>query len=421
MTFSDPYAERAVLAAILSDSSAWFKIELLPEDFHDDRHRAIFSAIKEMFGKHKSVDEISLVGHFSETNSTDAAGGVAYIAGLSDGLANPGGITGYAEIVKNNATKRRLHTLGLQLIEGLADATADESLDFVQKQVGEISSGRDSDALVPWRELVDREVGEIIRRSKETKHRIATGLSGLDDILHGFHAGEMVIAAARPGVGKTALATALAINACSLGYSVLLFSAEMTRGQIVGRVLTNQSKIANWRVQRAQIVESEVPRLIEAADGSRDFNLWIDSRSRNVARMRSRSRQIKFQHGVDLIIVDYLQRVRPEVSNRNREREVAEVSGGLKDIALDLDVPVFVACQLNREVEKRTDAKPQLSDLRESGAIEQDADTVLGLSTPDQGDERIVTVGVLKQRNGALGECKLAYYPAMNRFVDYVL
>jgi replicative DNA helicase len=418
-TISDPAAERAVIGAILAENSCYFRIDLKDTEFFSDSNRLIYRVIGEMLSKNKIVDMLTLCGNLEDNGKMGDAGGVSAVSSIGDDLPNPSAVSHYAEIVRNCAIRRNIQTLGAKAIQLANNASADEALDTTQRLLSDIASNRSGEHLPEWAECVDDLLNDIIRRAKSSNRKLRTGLDGLDRILHGFHDGEMVIAAARPGVGKTALCADVAVRACIEGRRVVMFSAEMTRESIVGRVLAHQAKVDNWRVQSAQVTDEEIRDLVRAADETRGYKLWIDARSRDAMKIRSRCRQLDLMGGIDLIIVDYLQRIRPHVRVGSREQEVAVVSSGLKDIATDMGLPMLVACQLNRSIEHRQDQKPALSDLRESGAIEQDADTVIGLSTTDDGEARIVTANVLKQRNGPLGECKLVYLPKWNQFKDY--
>lgn len=401
-----------------------------PEAFYDLRHRTIFEALSKMADDRTPIDLITVQNHLKTAGQLDQVGGVAYLSSLMDTVPSAANIGMYVTIVKEKFDLRR--TL-YALIEGqiaIYESTEepDVVIDQVEAQVLSATEQRATDGQQPIKDLIFKAIDKI-----ENAHTtqgaatmgILTGFPDLDRMTTGLHGGEMIVIAARPSMGKTSLAMNIAEHAAiSQKLPVGVFSLEMTNEALVMRMLCSRARVNIRKMKDGILHERDFPKLTTAGGQIANAPLYIDDSSGlSIMQLRAKARRMHQQYGIKLFVIDYLQLLNS--TNRraeNRQQEIADISSGCKALAKELDVPVIVLSQLNREVEKDKGRKPRMSDLRESGAIEQDAD-LIGLlykpndEEPDQ-DEKPVPVNlyIAKQRNGPTGDVYLTFFKEFTRF-----
>lgn len=422
-------AERAVLGAILIDNEALHKVlEFLREDdFYREAHRKIFRAMTTL-SRHGEPTDIVTVCHSLEAEGSLAmSGGASYLSSLVDSIPSAANITAYGRIIREKAVLRSLIETANQIVTMGYDAAseADSTLDAAEKMIFHLGESRLSQNMSPVKDVV-KDSFKKIEQLFEARGEItglATGFRDFDILTSGLQPDDLIILAARPSMGKTSLAINIAENAAIQSRaSVAVFSLEMSKEQLVMRMLCSQAMIDSSRLRKGQLHEDDWPRLTKAAGALSDVNIFIDDTPAiSVMEMRSKARRLKREKNLGLIIVDYLQLVRAGVQTQNREQEIADISRTLKGMAKELKVPVLALSQLNRGVESRTNRRPQLSDLRESGAIEQDADIISFIyrdevydpQTPDKGVAEII---IGKHRNGPTGVVRLAFLNQYTKF-----
>ncbi len=426
-------AERSILGAILLDDKAVFTVyEILrSDDFYLEGHRRIFERMLALANESRPVDLITLKDELQRAADLENVGGPAYLASLTDGLPRAINIEHYAQIVKEKATLRRLIQISNEVMARSYqnEDTAEEILLEVEKKVFEIASRQFRTGFAP----IDSIVSSVFKQIEEVSNRkskvtgLESGFSELDKMTAGLHPADLVIVAARPGLGKTSLCLNIAQHVgIRKRASVAIFSLEMSKEQLVKRLLCAEAEIDAHRINTGYLNKEDWSRLSRASGALADTRIFIDdSAGINVGEMRSKVRRLKLEHGLDLIIVDYLQLMSGSTQRyENRTQEISQISRGLKGLAKELNVPVIAVSQLSRAVEaRRGDHRPQLSDLRESGSIEQDADLVLFIyreemlnPTPDNAGIAELIIG--KQRNGPTGTLNLAFIKQYTKFAD---
>ncbi|MBV2168080.1 MAG: replicative DNA helicase [Bdellovibrio sp.] len=426
-------AEQSILGGLMLDREALDQVGdlLVAEDFYKPAHQKIYNAIKELHSKGQPIDIITVTNVLQGEGSMEMVGGPEYLIGLLDKTISAANITSHAKIVKDKATLRRLIHTNSQLIE---KAYAQEFVDvesFVdqaESEIFKIGENKTQTGLVGSMEIVKASIQKIeeLYKNKAEITGIGTGFKKLDEMTAGLHPGEMTIIAARPSMGKTAFSLNIAQHiALRLKKTVAYFSLEMGKESMMMRMLSAESKVSMSEIRNGRIQDSAWPKLINAASALSEASIFIDDTPGvSPFEIRSRARRLKAEHGLDVIMIDYLQLMSMKQKYNSREQEVAEISKSLKAIAKELQIPVIALAQLNRGVEGRTEKKPMLSDLRESGSIEQDADVIMMLyrddyydkENPDKQGHAEVIVG--KQRNGATGPVKLRFDAQYNRFRD---
>jgi replicative DNA helicase len=428
---ADGEVERAVLAAILLDNRTAddvFQV-LRPEDFHDDRHRHLAGAMRSLYEHGEAVDPLTVRDRLDREQHLKAAGGMEYIAELLDMVPTAANARDHAEVVRTRALERALVRAGQDIVATARarQAGARELVAAAERALG---------AAVD-RTLVDepRVLGDIVWEvSSELENRhahpqrllgIGTGLMDLDELVAGWRPGQYVLVGARPSEGKTALALKLAREAAGQGFPVLFLSLEMTAHELAERLLASEAEVNSRDMARGRLATSDWPHLAEAAGKLATLPVYIvDSAATTVSQIRAVARRYQRQHGVKLVVLDYVQLVHPDRRTESAVQDMRDISGALKSLAKELLVPVVALSQLNRQVEGRSDTKPKLSDLRESGALEQDADVVVLLWTDpkkahDLGPRAPLTLLVVKQRNGPKGECEALFDRPSGRFLNY--
>jgi replicative DNA helicase len=401
--------------------------------FYDLRHRTIYEALVEMFEHKEAIDLITLPQRLKDRQQLEAVGGLSYLASLPDAVPSAANLGYYAEIVREKHLLRRMIAACTGVVarvyehEGEVDALLDE----VERDILRISEARVEATANTMKDLVRgalRTVDEMqARRGALTG--IGTGFVDLDRMTMGLRGGEMIVIAARPSLGKSALAANIADHvAVELGLPVGLFSLEMTAESLVLRMLCSRARVNLRNVREGFLAERDFPKLTGAAGKLANAPLYIDESSAlSILELRAKARRMQQQHGIKLFIIDYLQLLHSTARRaENRQQEIADISGGIKALAKELGAPVLVLSQLNREVEKEKNRKPRLSDLRESGAIEQDADLVgllyrAGGGEDEEGnmteqDAAPTNLLIAKQRNGPTGDVNLTFLRAYTRF-----
>jgi replicative DNA helicase len=424
-------AEESVLGAAMLDRDAIDKaMELLKaEDFYRPAHRKVFEAIAEISGKNEPVDLVTVTEVLKKMNELEAVGGAAFIASLADRVPSAANVEYYAKIVRDKARLRRLISACSAIISSAYQHKDEAQLvvDTAENQILEIGATEGAQKVVSLQELM----GGVIEKIEQFRNRgthvtgLATGFKRLDEMCSGLHGGEMVVVAGRPGMGKTALCMNIARNvAADLKKPVGIFSLEMSADSLAMRLMCSEQRIDSHRLRTGMIQNHELGRLTLAASKLYETPIYLDDSPKlDIQTLRAKVRRMVKEKKVELIVVDYLQLLEAGESRENRQQEITVISRGLKAIAKEMDIPVLVASQLSRATEQRGDkSKPRLSDLRESGSIEQDADMVMliyrkGYYDKESGD-KTAEIDIAKQRSGPTGEFQLIFNGEYTRFDD---
>lgn len=419
-------AEISVLGALMLDRNAVVKVVdiLASEDFYHPSHRAIFDAIVTLFEKGEPIDMLTISSHLKKEKKLKEIGGGDYLADLVSKVPSSAHAEHYANLVKENSVRRSLINASSEINENAFDKKDfEELLDAVEQRIFSISQRSRPQRFVHLKtELSDAyERLEKLHQGDGSIRGVPTFFNGLDNILSGLQKSDFIILGARPSYGKTALALDIARQTAIMGgKSVGVFSLEMSREQIIDRLIASQAQIPLWRLRTGRLAnELEFSLVQQALDDLSKANIFIDDTpSPSTLQMRSAARRLQLEHGLDLLIIDYLQLVQPRTGSDSMVQQVTETSRGLKALARELNIPVLALSQLSREVDKREVKIPRLSDLRESGSLEQDADVVMFIYRKDRDrtdlpeeEQNIVEVIVQKHRNGPLGSVKLRFDP----------
>jgi replicative DNA helicase len=436
-----PEAEQGVLGCILLSPNECVgecieKFKQGAEVFYDLRHQSIFSALSDMFDKRQAIDVITLQQHLKDKQLLEQVGGVAYLASLPDTVPSAANISYYLEIVYEKYLLRKMiHTCTdvcarVYDFEGEVDALMDE----VERDILKISEARVQGENDTIKDLVKKAINTIeeYHQRQGMLTGVPTGFTDLDKMTSGLHPGEMIVIAARPSMGKTSLAMNIAEHvALDQKIPVGVFSLEMTSESLVLRMLCSRSRVNMRSIRDGFLAERDFPKLTNSAGKLSTAPLFIDDSSGlSILQLRAKARRMHQQHGIKLFVIDYLQLLHSTARRaENRQQEIADISSGIKSLAKELEVPIIVLSQLNREMEKDKSRKPRMSDLRESGSIEQDADLIGLLYKPSSGDdddnptnagetEDAVPVNLLiaKQRNGPTGDVNLTFLRSFTRF-----
>ncbi|HUF49179.1 MAG TPA: replicative DNA helicase [Vicinamibacterales bacterium] len=426
-------AERCVLGAILINNPAFNQAAEIvdADDFFRDAHRRIFEKMVTLTDRNEPVDLVTLKDELTRSNDIDDVGGPAYIAALTDGVPRSANVEYYARIVKEKATLRRLIQSATDVLRRAYDAEedADDLLDEAEKSIFQIAEHRLRQGFVPLSQLVGTgyQLIEQLQEHKGLVTGVPSGFLDLDEMTSGFQKSDLVIIAARPSMGKTSLVLNMALH-CGIeaGKTVGIFSLEMSKEQLFMRMLTAEARVDAHRFRGGYLGEQDYARLVDAFGRLHDAKVFIDdSPGVGILEMRAKSRRLKLEHGLDLLVVDYLQLMQGRGRFDNRQQELASISRSLKILAKELHIPILALSQLSRAPEARGDHRPQLSDLRESGALEQDADVVLFIFREDmyQSDgernpesEGTAELIIGKQRNGPTGTARVAFLKQYTRF-----
>lgn len=409
-------AEQSVLGSILIDPEAIIKVSdvLSPESFYEKQHQLIYAAMLSLFEKRQAIDAITLVEELRKEKNLKDIGGASKVAELSTTVMTAANVVQYAQIVADTAIKRRLITLAGEVSEKAFDVGTDvkDVMDLAEQQVFTVSHAVGTRAFIPIKDTLVESFDRIdeLQRSGDSLRGLASGFEDLDRLLAGMQRSNLLILAARPGMGKTAFALNIAHHSAVVAKKkVGIFSLEMSKEELVDRLLVSQADIDAWRLKTGRLDQQDFLKLSDAMGVLADSQLFIDDTpGLSIFEMRTKARRLMMEQNIDFLIVDYLQLAHGRTFD-NRVQEVAEISQGLKNIARELRVPVLALSQLSRAVESRGEKVPQLSDLRESGAIEQDADVVMFLYRKDEEVRDALKLKVAKHRNGPVGEIDLYF------------
>lgn len=425
-------AEESVLGSLIIDPEAIAQVEdrLHPDDFYRAAHSIIYEAMLTLSTRREPADFVTLCNELERTSKLDLVGGASTIAELMNGVPTSGNVVYYAHIVAEKALYRRLIAVAGR-IAAIAYEEADHALEEAEQLIftlGQYQRGNSSD-LTPLPAVLSACMTTLdsLHERKTAITGVPTGYRHLDAPLGGLQRADLVVLAARPGTGKTSFSLNVARHACQSGYRVAFFSLEMSKVQLGMRLLSMETHIDQHRLRLGRVEDDEWERLVAALGMLSEGQIWIDDTAAlSLASLRSRARRVQAQHGIDLIVVDYLQLMRTGIDGtgkriQNREQEIAEISRGLKAIAKEVNVPVLALAQLSRAVEARASKVPQLSDLRESGAIENDSDVVLfiyrdDLYNPESEAKGTADLIIAKHRNGPTGTIRLGFDPTQTRF-----
>jgi replicative DNA helicase len=424
-------AERACLGSMLLDREAIeIAIDMLKEDdFYSTQHKIIYNAILELYNRAVPVDIITLNEHLKSNDELDKAGGVVYISSLLDEVPTSANIEYYAKIIEQKSLLRRLISAASAVISTSYESEKDafEIVDEAEKLIFDVAERGESRGYFPMNEVIKDSIDSIekLYHRSDLYTGIPSGYKEFDDLTSGFQRSELIIIAARPSVGKTALALNVAQNVgIRQKRNVAVFSLEMSKEALVQRMLCSEARIDSQRLRKGFLGTEDWAPLTTAAGKLADANIFIDETPGiSDMQLRAKARRIQSRHGLDILIVDYLQLMdATRRRSEGRTQEISEISRSLKALARELDIPVIAISQLSRAVESRgRDKRPILSDLRESGAIEQDADVVAflyrdELYNPNTDDKNIAELIIQKQRNGPTGSIKLYFTREYTRF-----
>ncbi|HEX6059279.1 MAG TPA: replicative DNA helicase [Gemmatimonadaceae bacterium] len=444
----DPYSERrppysedaeqAVLAAMLIDGDAIMRAAEYVDDtmFYAERHRRIFRSMVSLTERGEAVDPLTLADELGRRGELESSGGKEYIGYLMDAVPTSANVEYHARIVREKAILRRLIEVSTSIVQEAftGQQTAAELLDHAEQSIFQVSQDRGGKGFTRIKELLwpTMERIEALQRGGKTVTGVPTGFADLDEMTSGFQPADLVIVAARPSMGKTAFTLNIAQHAAiEANTGVAFFSLEMSKESLVQRMLTSEARIDAQRLRKGQLRDDDFPRLARAAGILSSAPVWIDDTPGiTLLEMRSKARRLKADAGLGLVVVDYLQLMSGPANSESRQQEVSQISRGLKALAKELNVPVVALSQLSRAPEQRAgDHRPQLSDLRESGAIEQDADLIMFIYRQEVYDgptdkdgnslEGRAEIIVGKQRNGPIGIVNLFFQKGYTRFENY--
>ncbi|GIM45857.1 replicative DNA helicase [Collibacillus ludicampi] len=424
-------AEQAVLGAILIDPDVLTTVTevLQPEDFYRTSHQRIFSAMCAIGDQGEPVDLVTVTAYLQDNNQLEEIGGVSYLATLANAVPTSANVDYYANIVHEKAVLRRLIRVATQIASSGYDgsSTVSELIDDAERRIFEIAQEKTTTrGFTPIRDILMTtfERIEYLYNNRGGVSGIPSGYPDLDKMTSGWQKSDFIIVAARPSVGKTAFALNVAQNVAKAGYPVAIFSLEMSKEQLVQRIICAEANLDAGRMRTGFLEEDDWPKLTMAIATLSETPIFIDDTPNvTVSEIRSKCRRLQAEHGLGLILMDFLQVIQGRGKGDNRQQEVSEISRTLKMIARELNVPVIALSQLSRSVEQRQDKRPLMSDLRESGSIEQDADIVAFLYRDDYYDpesekKNIVEIIIAKQRNGPTGKVELVFLKNFNKFVS---
>jgi replicative DNA helicase len=429
-------AEQAVLGGLMLDGTAWDAVADLirQNDFYRRDHQLIFSAIAQVVEQQGPVDAVTVSELLERQGLLEEVGGLGYLASLSRDTPSAANVRAYADIVRERALLRLLVAAGGEIASDALDSrgrSASELVDEAEQRVFAIAErgNRSRAGFQAVRDVLPATIDRIdaLHQNPGAFTGVATGYSKLDEMTTGFQAGDLVIIAGRPSMGKTTLAVNIAEHAAISGkVPAAIFSMEMTAEQVTLRMIASLGRVSQSHLRKGTLSAEDWPRITSATEVLAQAPIFIDETpALTPVELRARARRLKREKGLGLIIVDYLQLMSVYGTKENRATEISEISRGLKALAKELQVPVIALSQLNRSVEQRTEKKPVMSDLRESGAIEQDADVILliyreEVYEPNTTRKGIADIIVAKQRNGPTGDVQLAFLGEFTRFENLV-
>ena len=433
-------AEQAVIGGLLLDSNAWDNVAdvLKFEDFYRPDHKLIYEAIGALAVGGKPCDVVTVSQHLERNGKLEESGGLAYLGSVARDTPSAANVRAYAEIVRERSLLRQLITAGSEIASAAFNndgRTARELVDEAEQKVFEIAEGgfRGRQGAVSIRQMLPTVIDQIDEAysNPNSLRGLPTGFTDFDNMTGGLRPGDLVIVAGRPSMGKTTLAVNMAEYAAlrpgEKRASVAIFSMEMPSEQVITRMLSSVGGVPLHNLRSGKITDDDWVRITSATSQLSEAKVFVDETpALSPMELRARARRVKREHGLDLIVVDYLQLMQVPGNKENRATEIGEISRGLKVLAKELAVPVIALSQLNRGVEQRENKKPVMSDLRESGSIEQDADMILLIYRPEVYDREnqmikgVAEIDLVKHRNGEIGEFKLTFQGQFTRFVNYM-
>ena len=431
-------AEQSLLGGLLIDNSALDQVgdTISSKDFYRQDHRLIFIHINDLINSDNPADVVTVAESLEKNSELASIGGISYLGSLAENMPSVANIRGYAKIIRDNSILRNLITVGSEIVEGAflpKGKDAQQLLDEMEAKLFSIAEAQSN--RLGYKDF-QKVIADVVRnleergQNPETVTGLSTGFVDLDNLTTGLHSGELVIIAGRPSMGKTALAMNIA-ESCAVDQNkaVAIFSMEMGSEQIVTRLLGSVAKVDQQKMRTGKMDEDDWAKIADGLGRLNEAPLFIDEGSAlNSYELRARARRLdrSTEGGLGLIVVDYIQLMSPlgGQQGENRATEISEISRSLKSLAKELNIPVVALSQLNRNVDSRPDKRPQMSDLRESGAIEQDADVIMFIYrqvvySKDPADEGIAEIIVAKQRNGPIGDVKLTFVGEHTRFENY--
>ncbi|MFA5820529.1 MAG: replicative DNA helicase [Candidatus Gracilibacteria bacterium] len=430
-------AEMSTLGALLIDKDAIIKISdfLKAEDFYHDSHKIIYQAINDLYDKRSPIDLVTLTNILEDRGELKAIGGASYLARLANEVPTASHLFQYGTIVKEKSVLRRLILAG-DTIKGLGyheDVNVEELMDSAEKTLFNVSQTFMADRFVHIKDILGQtyeRISDLHDPDAKEKYRgLPTGFASLDNYLSGFQPSDLIVIAARPSMGKTAFALNIAQNVAKRGKAVGIMSLEMSKEQLVERMFCSLLSVDSWKMRTGRLSDDDFSKIGAIMDELNTMKIYIDdSIGNSISELKAKARRLKMESGLDMLIVDYLQLMSTGGTGsfqQNRVQEISEISRALKSLARDLSIPVVALSQLSRAVELRPSKIPQLSDLRESGAIEQDADVVLMMYREDYyeedieaGKKGVTDIFIRKHRNGPIGHIELAFKKEQMKFLD---
>lgn len=429
----DTVAEKSLLGAMMLSDAGMAEIltMLKPDDFYEKRHQEIFAAMMELYDRHQPIDLLTLTTELKTRKQLKGVGGAPYLTELSNFVPAASHAKAYAEIIEKASIRRKLiHAGGAIMDEAYAeDVPIDEMIGSAEKELFDVSNKVVKTDYTPMDELLADAMERIaeLKKNKGALRGLKTGFHDLDKKTAGFQKGDLIIVGARPAMGKTTFAQNLSVNIANINKKgVLFFSMEMAKNEIVDRLISDIADVDNWKMRTGNLSDEEFSRIGDALAEIDEIPIFIDdTSSMSIMELRNKARRAVHDHDIGIVIIDYLQLMSGSGRYKdNRVQEVTEISRGLKILARELEIPVIALAQLSRNVTGRDDPRPVLSDLRESGSIEQDADLVMFLHRPDyykkpeEEDTNITELLIRKHRHGAIGVVELYFDGAKSRFMS---
>ncbi len=421
-------AEQSVIGSMLIDKTAISRaVEVLTgDDFYRDSHKVIFNAIFDLYQKDTPIDMITLLEHLRSSEKLEASGGITYITEISNSIPSTANLSSYIKIVDDKSILRKLIRASTEIMENCYNKQDDVEavMDLAEQKVFNIAERKNSSDFEPMSTVLERgflEIERIFNNKGETTG-ISSGFPELDEKTAGFQKGDMILIAARPSMGKTTFALNLAEYAALRGgKSVAIFSLEMSKEQLSYKLLCSEANVDMSKLRHGSLEDKDWENIAKASGPLAAAKIFIDDTAgTSVMDMRSKCRKLKMEHGIDMIVIDYLQLMSGS-NPESRQQEVSEISRSIKALAKEMQCPVIALSQLSRAPEQRADHRPMLSDLRESGSIEQDADLVMFLYRdeyydPETEDKNVAELIIAKQRNGPVGTVRLAWIGQFSKF-----
>lgn len=424
-------AERAVLGALLLNDEYIGAVSeiIIPEDFYNTAHKLIFQAIVDLSQKHKRIDIVTLQNELTKRDQLESVGGIIYLVTLQEDIPSVGLIEQHAHIIKEKSVLRQLIGSAATIITNCYtqdESNIDAVLDDAEKTIFNISNKRSSNSFIQldiWLKKTFQHLSDIKSHTKGITG-IPSGFQQLDQMTSGFQNGDFIVLAARPSMGKTALAMCVALEAARSGFATGIFSLEMSAEQLTLRLLSAESGIGHHNIRNATISSDEWVDLTNVAAQLAEMKVFIDDTAMlNIMDLRAKARKLKMEHGLQFLVIDYLQLLHSTKKHENRHQEISDISRSLKALAKELNIPIIALSQLSRAVDSRMDKRPMLSDLRESGAIEQDADLIMFIYrdivyNPETENPAAAELIIGKQRNGPTGTVFMNFIRELTKFED---